>query len=81
MLYNHEFEEFCLRLISNVLNIWTRCEPFPTYPRTYDLLHGNGLLSHLDSQGCSIVEVLFEMDRMLRPEVILYLNSALLDYL
>ncbi|CAL0331250.1 unnamed protein product [Lupinus luteus] len=25
------------------------CEPFPTYPRTYDMLHANGLLSLLTS--------------------------------
>ncbi|CAH9096648.1 unnamed protein product [Cuscuta epithymum] len=49
-----------------VLHNW--CEPFPTYPRTYDMLHASGLLSHLSSQSCSIVDVLFEMDRILRPE-------------
>ncbi|PHT48021.1 hypothetical protein CQW23_12229 [Capsicum baccatum] len=58
-----------------VLHNW--CEAFPTYPRTYDLLHGNGLLSHLDSQGCSIVEVLFEMDRILRPEGWIILSDKL----
>uniref|UniRef100_A0A5B7AYR5 Methyltransferase n=1 Tax=Davidia involucrata TaxID=16924 RepID=A0A5B7AYR5_DAVIN len=51
---------------AGVLHDW--CEPFPTYPRTYDLLHANGLLSHLTSEGCSIMNLLFEMDRILRPE-------------
>uniref|UniRef100_A0A5B7AUU7 Methyltransferase n=1 Tax=Davidia involucrata TaxID=16924 RepID=A0A5B7AUU7_DAVIN len=51
---------------AGVLHDW--CEPFPTYPRTYDLLHANGLLSHLTSEGCSIMNLLLEMDRILRPE-------------
>ncbi|KAI3822720.1 hypothetical protein L1987_10317 [Smallanthus sonchifolius] len=29
----------------------TRCEPFPTYPRTYDMFHANGLLSSHISEG------------------------------
>ncbi|VFQ95282.1 unnamed protein product [Cuscuta campestris] len=49
-----------------VLHNW--CEPFPTYPRTYDMLHANGLFSHLSSQSCSMIDVLVEMDRILRPE-------------
>uniref|UniRef100_A0A3Q7FV36 Methyltransferase n=1 Tax=Solanum lycopersicum TaxID=4081 RepID=A0A3Q7FV36_SOLLC len=63
------------RGFAGVLHNW--CEPFPTYPRTYDLLHGSGLLSHLESQGCSIVEVLFEMDRILRPEGWIILSDKL----
>lgn len=47
-----------------------RCEPFPTYPRTYDLLHARSLLSYLSSEKCSIMDLLLEMDRILRPEVI-----------
>uniref|UniRef100_M0ZSX1 Methyltransferase n=1 Tax=Solanum tuberosum TaxID=4113 RepID=M0ZSX1_SOLTU len=62
---------------STELKVHGKCEPFPTYPRTYDLLHGNGLLSHLESQGCSIVEVLFEMDRILRPEGWIILSDKL----
>ncbi|KAJ9554193.1 hypothetical protein OSB04_018238 [Centaurea solstitialis] len=49
-----------------VLHDW--CEPFPTYPRTYDMLHANGLLSYLTSERCSITNLLLEMDRILRPE-------------
>ncbi|VVA37418.1 PREDICTED: probable [Prunus dulcis] len=51
---------------AGVLHDW--CEPFPTYPRTYDLLHANGLLSHLSSERCSMMDLFLEMDRILRPE-------------
>ncbi|OIW10258.1 hypothetical protein TanjilG_28009 [Lupinus angustifolius] len=44
------------------------CEPFPTYPRTYDMLHANGLLSLLTSERCSMIDLFVEMDRILRPE-------------
>lgn len=53
------------------------CEPFPTYPRTYDMLHANGLLSHLESEGCSFTDLLFEMDRILRPEGWVVLSDKL----
>ncbi|KHN20522.1 Putative methyltransferase PMT4 [Glycine soja] len=46
----------------------SRCEPFPTYPRTYDMLHAYGLISHLSSERCSMVDLFLEMDRILRPE-------------
>ncbi|KAH9616225.1 hypothetical protein KSS87_020053 [Heliosperma pusillum] len=48
------------------MGLW--CEPFPTYPRTYDMLHGNGLLSHLSSEKCRLMDLFLEMDRILRPE-------------
>ncbi|KAI4386407.1 hypothetical protein MLD38_004339 [Melastoma candidum] len=51
---------------AGVLHDW--CEPFPTYPRTYDLLHASGLVSYLNSEKCSMMDVLLEMDRILRPE-------------
>ncbi|KAJ0865773.1 putative S-adenosyl-L-methionine-dependent methyltransferase [Helianthus annuus] len=51
---------------AGVLHDW--CEPFPTYPLTYDMLHANGLLSYLISEQCSITNLLLEMDRILRPE-------------
>ncbi|XP_021767324.1 probable methyltransferase PMT13 [Chenopodium quinoa] len=49
------------------------CEPFSTYPRTYDFLHVSGIESLLkDSasgkQRCHLVDVMVEMDRILRPE-------------
>ncbi|XP_050385544.1 probable methyltransferase PMT23 [Argentina anserina] len=42
------------------------CESLSTYPRTYDLLHSSFLFESL-SQRCDIVEVVVEMDRVLRP--------------
>lgn len=51
---------------AGVLHDW--CEPFPTYPRTYDMLHANGLLSHLALERCSMRDLFLEMDRILRPE-------------
>ncbi|XP_013623994.1 PREDICTED: probable methyltransferase PMT19 [Brassica oleracea var. oleracea] len=50
-------------LIGTYMN-W--CEAFSTYPRTYDLIHANGLFSlYLDK--CDIVDILLEMQRILRP--------------
>ncbi|XP_043810170.1 probable pectin methyltransferase QUA2 isoform X2 [Manihot esculenta] len=52
-----------------VLHDW--CEPFPTYPRTYDLVHAAGLLS-LDSgkqRRCTMLDIFMEVDRVVRPEV------------
>jgi SAM-dependent methyltransferase len=42
------------------------CEAFSTYPRTYDLLHLDGLFT-TESQRCDMKNVLLEMDRILRP--------------
>ncbi|URE01569.1 hypothetical protein MUK42_19432 [Musa troglodytarum] len=46
------------------------CEAFPTYPRTYDMVHAEGLLSlgtH-KKQRCSMLDIFVEIDRILRPE-------------
>ncbi|PKI57181.1 probable methyltransferase PMT14 [Punica granatum] len=43
------------------------CEGFSTYPRTYDLIHANGLFS-LYKDKCKFEDILLEMDRILRPE-------------
>ncbi|CAD6230801.1 unnamed protein product [Miscanthus lutarioriparius] len=43
------------------------CESFSTYPRTYDLLHAWLLFSEIEKQGCSLEDLLIEMDRILRP--------------
>ncbi|KAK3435236.1 hypothetical protein EUGRSUZ_D02595 [Eucalyptus grandis] len=43
------------------------CEAFSTYPRTYDLLHLDGLFT-AESHRCEMKYVLLEMDRILRPE-------------
>ncbi|KAI0530489.1 hypothetical protein KFK09_000033 [Dendrobium nobile] len=42
------------------------CESFSTYPRTYDLLHADQLFSKL-KERCSIVPVMAEIDRIMRP--------------
>ncbi|XP_051138831.1 probable methyltransferase PMT7 isoform X2 [Andrographis paniculata] len=46
------------------------CEPFSTYPRTYDLLHSNRLFSHYKNggSGCLLEDIMLEMDRILRPQ-------------
>ncbi|OMO89362.1 putative S-adenosyl-L-methionine-dependent methyltransferase protein [Corchorus capsularis] len=43
------------------------CEGFSTYPRTYDLIHANGIFS-LYKNKCDAEDILLEMDRILRPE-------------
>ncbi|GMH01714.1 hypothetical protein Nepgr_003553 [Nepenthes gracilis] len=43
------------------------CEAFSTYPRTYDLIHANGVFS-LYKDKCNLEDILLEMDRILRPE-------------
>ncbi|KAF2298825.1 hypothetical protein GH714_028195 [Hevea brasiliensis] len=43
------------------------CEAFSTYPRTYDLIHANGVFS-LYKDKCNTEDILLEMDRILRPE-------------
>lgn len=43
------------------------CEAFSTYPRTYDLIHANGVFS-LYKDRCKMEDILLEMDRILRPE-------------
>nr|ACJ85808.1 unknown [Medicago truncatula] len=51
-----------------VLHDW--CEAFPTYPRTYDLVHAAGILSLEFSQPlrCTMLDLFIEIDRLLRPE-------------
>ncbi|XP_062197624.1 probable methyltransferase PMT2 [Phragmites australis] len=43
------------------------CEAFSTYPRTYDLIHANGIFT-LYRDKCKMEDILLEMDRILRPE-------------
>lgn len=52
------------------------CEPFDSYPRTYDLLHSSFLLTRF-SQRCNMVDVVLEMDRLLRPGGILIVQDSL----
>ncbi|KAM3344900.1 putative methyltransferase PMT23 [Capsicum galapagoense] len=42
------------------------CESFNTYPRTYDLLHSSFLFGNL-TQRCDMVEVVAEIERIVRP--------------
>ncbi|KAK0581862.1 hypothetical protein LWI29_018892 [Acer saccharum] len=44
------------------------CEAFSTYPRTYDLLHAWTIISDIEAKGCSVEDLLIEMDRILRPK-------------
>ncbi|CAA2992927.1 probable methyltransferase PMT13 [Olea europaea subsp. europaea] len=49
------------------------CEPFSTYPRTYDLIHVAAMESLIKDpvsgkSRCNLVDVMVEIDRMLRPE-------------
>ncbi|KAH9622725.1 hypothetical protein KSS87_018571 [Heliosperma pusillum] len=62
------------------------CEPFSTYPRTYDFLHVTGIESLIkDSTSgenrCNLVDVMVEMDRILRPEgtVVVRDNPEVID--
>lgn len=54
-----------------LLFVWllyiVRCEAFSTYPRTYDLLHAWNVFSKVDERGCSIEDLMLEMDRIVRP--------------
>ncbi|CAH9128060.1 unnamed protein product [Cuscuta epithymum] len=49
------------------------CEPFSTYPRSYDLIHVAAIESLTKDPGsgksrCNLVDLMVEIDRMLRPE-------------
>ncbi|KAG7581085.1 putative S-adenosyl-L-methionine-dependent methyltransferase [Arabidopsis suecica] len=46
------------------------CEPFSTYPRTYDMLHSDHVFSHYQSygDGCLLEDIMLEMDRIVRPQ-------------
>ncbi|KAH7281048.1 hypothetical protein KP509_36G027200 [Ceratopteris richardii] len=61
------------RGLIGTINDW--CEPFSTYPRTYDLLHVEGLFN-AESHRCEMKIVLLEMDRILRPEGYVILRDA-----
>ncbi|CAL0307576.1 unnamed protein product [Lupinus luteus] len=52
------------------------CESFNTYPRTYDLLHCSFLFKYLE-QRCDIVDVVVEMDRILRPDGYLVVQDSI----
>ncbi|KAI7744476.1 hypothetical protein M8C21_004993 [Ambrosia artemisiifolia] len=64
-----------------VLHDW--CEAFPSYPRTYDMVHADGLLSleTVKQSRCSTLDLFYEIDRLLRPEgwVILRDTTSLIE--
>nr|XP_043627376.1 probable methyltransferase PMT19 [Erigeron canadensis] len=43
------------------------CEPFSTYPRSYDLIHADNVFS-LYMNKCDIVDIFIEMFRIIRPK-------------
>ncbi|XP_057975689.1 probable methyltransferase PMT28 [Malania oleifera] len=43
------------------------CEPFATYPRSYDLLHADHLFARLKNRCKLPVAIVVEMERILRP--------------
>ncbi|XP_010539686.1 PREDICTED: probable methyltransferase PMT10 [Tarenaya hassleriana] len=62
------------RGLIGVMHDW--CEPFDTYPRTYDLLHAAFLFS-VEKKRCNITSIILEMDRMLRPGGRVYIRDSL----
>ncbi|CAN0928445.1 Probable methyltransferase PMT10 [Linum grandiflorum] len=64
------------RGLLGVMHDW--CEPFDTYPRSYDLVHAAGLFSdERKRQKCNFSTILLEMDRMLRPGGTVYIRDSL----
>ncbi|AES71217.2 methyltransferase PMT16, putative [Medicago truncatula] len=52
------------------------CESLSTYPRTYDLVHSSFLFKSFN-QRCDIVDVVVEIDRILRPDGYLLVQDSM----
>ncbi|KZV28810.1 hypothetical protein F511_06244 [Dorcoceras hygrometricum] len=61
------------RGLTGVMHDW--CEPFDTYPRTYDFIHAAGLFS-VEQKRCSMSSIMLEMDRILRPDGRVYVHDT-----
>lgn len=61
------------RGLIGVMHDW--CEPFDTYPRTYDLLNAGGLFS-IERKRCNVSTIMLEMDRILRPDGRAYIRDS-----
>ncbi|XP_028088219.1 probable methyltransferase PMT13 [Camellia sinensis] len=58
-----------------------RCEPFSTYPRSYDLIHVASIESLTRDPGsgksrCNLVDLMVEIDRMLHPEGMVVIRDS-----
>ncbi|XWS65947.1 hypothetical protein CRYUN_Cryun05aG0157600 [Craigia yunnanensis] len=62
------------RGLIGVMHDW--CEPFDTYPRTYDFLHAAELFS-IERKRCNMSTIMLEMDRILRPGGRVYIRDSL----
>lgn len=66
-----------------LLSDFNRCEAYSTYPRTYDLLHAWTIFSDIEKKGCSVEDLMIEMDRILRPTgfIIIHDKQPVIDYI